>query len=322
MKYDMKINLLNILAEKMCMARTVAITGHKNPDGDSLCSVLALAKLIQINFNKMPICIYDGNIPDMFDNIPLRERMQYYTHVSLIKPFDLVFVLDYGTKNHIGGAIPFVDKAKFVVEIDHHKNSDRIADLCLDKESSSSVGEIIFDIANKMGWQKDKDVNDLLAMSILTDTGFLKYSKNGTPFRIMAKLVESGVDINQLSNLLNNKPRKTVLTEAAVTSRAEFFYNGRLVIAVIDANDYKNLDGRGDIILSLLGQIKGVEYIALLKQQKENQIGVSLRSKTRPVNAIATLLGGGGHDCAAGAVVPDTLDNVKAKILELFRGVK
>lgn len=318
----MKADALKILIDKIQGAKRILISGHKNPDGDSLCSVLALSRLLKINFDKNAVCVYDGNIPDMFDNVPLRDTMQYHEHMNLSKAFDLVFVLDYGTKNHIGGAMPAVEKAKFVIEIDHHKNDDTIGNLCLNNDKSSSVGEIIFDIAKKADWKADEVVNDLLAISILTDTGFFKYTREGTALRIMAKLVDSGVDIDRLSNLLNNKPRKTVLTEAAVASRTEFFYHGSLAIAIIDSKDYKNLDGRGDIVLSLLGQIKGVEYIALLKQQKEKQIGVSLRSKTKSVNHIAMALGGGGHDCAAGAVVCDSLENVHAKILELFRGAK
>ena len=31
-------------------AKSIAIMGHKNPDGDSMCSVLALGHLIEQNF--------------------------------------------------------------------------------------------------------------------------------------------------------------------------------------------------------------------------------------------------------------------------------
>lgn len=318
----MKAEALNILINKIQGAKRILISGHKNPDGDSLCSVLALSRFIKLNFNKDPICVYDGNIPDMLDNVPLRDSMQYYSHVNLDKSADLLFILDYGTKNQIGGIMAAVNSAKYIIEIDHHKNDDNIGDLCLNNVKASSVGEIIFDIAQKFNWKTDAYANDLLAVSILTDTGFFKYSRTGKALRIMAKLVDDGVDIDRLSNLLNNKPRKTVLTEASVVSRAEFFYHGRLAMAIIDSKDYKNLDGRGDIVLSLLGQIKGVEYVVLLKYQKENQIGVSLRSKAGPVNDIASALGGGGHTYAAGAVVHDSLESVRAKVLELFRGIK
>ena len=122
-------------------------------------------------------------------------------------------------------------------------------------------------------------------------------------------------------DLLNNKPRKTIQTEAMVVANAEFFYRNRLAIAVVDSAAYKNLDGRGATALSLLAQIKGVEFIVLLKEQKENQIGVSMRSKSVPVNTIAEALGGGGHMYASGAVVSDNLENVKQKIVQLFKGV-
>ena len=63
-----------------------------------------------------------------------------------------------------------------------------------------------------------------------------------------------------------------------------------------------------------------VEYVVLLKEQKENQIGISLRSKRIPVNTIAESFGGGGHLCAAGAVVQDNLENVHKKVIEAFKG--
>lgn len=318
----MKSDVLNILVDKIKNAKTIAIAGHKNPDGDSLCSVLALSQLIKLNFGKDAVCIYDGNVPDMLDNVPLRERMHYYGRVDLSGAFDLVFVLDYGNKNHIAGAMPAVESGKFVIEIDHHKNDDTVGDLCINNDGAAAVGEIIFDIASKLNWIRDAAVNDLIAIAVLTDTGFFKYVRRGAILRIMAELVDDGVSIEGISNLLNNKPRKTVLTEASVVSRAEFFYHGRLALATIDAHDYKRLDGRGETVLSLLGQIKGVEYIVLLKRQKENQTGVSIRSRAKPVNEIAAALGGGGHAYAAGAVVYDSLDNVRTRILEIFKGAK
>ena len=58
----------------------------------------------------------------------------------------------------------------------------------------------------------------------------------------------------------------------------------------------------------------------MLKEQKANEIGLSIRSGNKPVNHIAEALGGGGHVCAAGAVVADSLENVRVKVIELFRG--
>ena len=92
-------------------------------------------------------------------------------------------------------------------------------------------------------------------------------------------------------------------------------------MAIIDSHQYKNIDGRGETVLNLLGQIRGLEYMVLLKEQKPNQIGVSLRGRPGyPVDKIAAALGGGGHELAAGAVVHDSLANVKKRVLDLFKG--
>ena len=61
------IKKIETLIEKIKQAKSIAISGHKNPDGDSLCSVLALMKIIELNFNKKATVIYDGNIPKELD---------------------------------------------------------------------------------------------------------------------------------------------------------------------------------------------------------------------------------------------------------------
>lgn len=313
---------IKVLTEKIRGAKTIAMLGHKNPDGDSMCSMLALARLIEINFGVRPLCVYDGNIPDGLENIPRRPMAKYVGHADISGVFDLVFVLDYGTPKHFGDCAPLVENARYTIEIDHHQNDAPVADLCIDDTSASATGEIIYEVMRAAKWKYDADVLDLLAIAILTDTGKFKYIDRARPLQIMADLVDEGVNIRRLIDSISGKPRKTIQAEAAVVSRAEFLFHGRVALATVETREYRQLDGRGDIVLGLLAQVKGVEYVIMLKRQKENQTGVSLRSQGRPVNHIAAALGGGGHVCAAGAVVADSLENVRAQILELLKGEK
>ena len=306
--------------EKIKTAKNIAIMGHKNPDGDSYCSVLALAKLIELNYGVRATCIYDGNIPEYLDEMPMRSWIKYYERVDLSEVYDLVILLDYGTPKHIGGARPIVDNARFIVEIDHHQNDEKLGALCLDDENAAAVGQIIFEIMKSANWTFDKDVLDLLAVALITDTGNFKFVRDGRVMQIMAELIDNGVVLRHLFEALRNKPRKSVVMEAGVVSRAQFWFKGKLAVAIVPHKDYKYLDGRGDTVLNLLGSIKGVEYIAMLKEQKENQTGVSLRSRGQPVNHIAEALGGGGHVCAAGAVLNEPVEDVLNRIIELFRG--
>lgn len=316
-------NETKLFLEKIESAKTILLVAHKNPDGDALCSVLALYQLIYLNYDKDSVCVYDGNVPQAFRYVPLRGRTHFFEHVDLTRPFDLAVLLDCGTLNNIGGTRCALDNAKCLVEIDHHKTDDRLGSFCIVDDTAAATACLLYDLMLDAGWKYDDKVLNLLALAILTDTGNFKYAKDGRSLRIMADLVDKGVDIQRLLELMNNKPRKTVQTEARVVADAEFYHHNRLAVAVVDSSDYKNLDGRGETTLSLLGQIKGVEFIALLKEQKENQIGVSLRSKFIPINHIAEKLGGGGHICAAGAVIhDDNLEHVKQKVIDLFKGVK
>lgn len=305
--------------ERIRNAKSIVLMGHKNPDGDSMCSVLALAHLIEENLGIDVLCVYDGNIPDALDNVPLRSRIKYFERVDLTQRFDVAIVMDYGNPVHIGGAQPLVDNAGFVIEIDHHKNENTVGDLCLNDDTAAATAVIVYNIMRMGNWVMDSYTADLLALAILTDTGNFKFSRNGDALRIVADLVDSGVNIRNLIEMMNNKPRKAVQLEARTAANAEFFYRGRLALATVIKKDYKYLDGRGEMILSLLGQIQGVDYIVLLKEQKPEQIGISIRSRKKPINHIAIQLGGGGHERAAGAIVRDTLENVRARVLELFK---
>lgn len=310
---------IELLIEKIKNAKSIAISGHKNPDGDALCSVLALKKIIELNFGKKPVVIYDGNIPKDLDNVPLRDSACFYAHIPEKTKYDLYLLVDYGTRKHLGGVEKFVNSADFVVEFDHHNNDDLVGTLCFDDTEKAAAAQIIYDVARKAKFEIDDDIRNLLAIGIITDTGNFKFVRRNDVLLDMASLVDAGVCIANLVNLLNNKDKKTVLVESKAASEAEFFMKGRLAIATIGRKDYKKLDGRGELVLRVLGEIHGVDYVVLLKEQRENQVGISFRSRNKPINKIAESFGGGGHLYAAGAVVQDSLENVHEQVINAFK---
>jgi len=315
------IERIKTFIEKVQNAKSIAISGHKNLDGDALCSALALMKIIELNFGKKATVIYDGNVPRDLDNVPLREEAIFHKNIPEKAKYDLYILVDYGTRKHLGEIEKYVNAADFVIEFDHHFNDDLVGNLCFDDEEKAATAQVIYDMVKVVNFTIDQNVVDLLMLAIITDTGKFKFVRSSDVFKDSAKLVAAGADITHLMNLLNNKDKKTVLVESKAVSQAEFLMKGRLALATITHEDYKKLDGRGETVLSLLGQIHGVQYIVLLKEQKENRIGISIRSRQTPINQIAESFGGGGHLCAAGAVVEDTLENVRSKIINAFKGM-
>lgn len=312
---------LDVLVDKIKSAKSIAIAGHKNPDGDAVCSALALMNIIELNFNKVATVIYDGNVPKDLDKIPLRKNLCHHSKLPASAKYDLIILVDYGTRSHLGGAEKYVEAADFVIEFDHHFNNDTVGNLCFDNPEKAATSEIIYDMVCALGLKTNQDIINLLTIAIITDTGNFKFARNSDVLRTTANLVDAGANITYLVNLLNNKDKKTVLVESAAVANAEFFMKGRLVVTAIRHPDYKKLDGRGELVLNLLAQISGVEFVVLLKEQKENQIGISIRSKTVPINQIAESFGGGGHLCAAGAVVMDSFDNVHDNVINAFKGM-
>ena len=315
------IEKIKTFIEKVQNAKSIAISGHKNLDGDALCSALALMKIIELNFGKKATVIYDGNVPRDLDYVPLREEAVFHKNLPENAKYDLYILVDYGTRKHLGEIEKYVNAADFVIEFDHHFNDDLVGNLCFDNETKAATAQVIYDMVKGADFTIDQNVVDLLMLAIITDTGKFKFVRSSDVFKDSAKLVAAGADITRLMNLLNNKDKKTVLVESKAVSQAEFLMKGRLALATINHEDYKKLDGRGETVLSLLDQIHGVQYIVLLKEQKENRIGISIRSRQTPINQIAESFGGGGHLCAAGAVVEDTLENVRTKIINAFKGM-
>ena len=122
-------------------AKSIAIMGHKNPDGDAICSVLAMARLIELNYDKEVTCVYDGNIPDNLDDVPLRKKFRFFEKIEEDARVDVAIVMDMDCRvtHNIGGAARFMERARDVIEIDHHQNEDKdCCALCIDDDTAAA----------------------------------------------------------------------------------------------------------------------------------------------------------------------------------------
>ena len=182
----MKKKIENLI-EKIKNAKTIAISGHKNPDGDSLCSALALMKIIELNFNKKPIVIYDGNIPQELDYVPLRKDACYHTHIPEDKKYDLYILVDYGTRKNLGAIEKMAEKANYIIEFDHHYNDGVMGELCFDDAEKAATSQILYDIVRAAKFEINQDVINLLTLAIITDTGNFKFVRHSDVLRDAAE---------------------------------------------------------------------------------------------------------------------------------------
>ena len=107
----------------------------------------------------------------------------------------------------------------------------------------------------------------------------------------------------------------------------ELYFENKVALAQITQEMLEDCNAKmedSEGIISFLRGISPVEVAILLKEFKDDEIKVSMRSKRYiDVSKICSVFGGGGHIRAAGCTINESIDKAKTLILneikELFR---
>ncbi|WP_313162938.1 bifunctional oligoribonuclease/PAP phosphatase NrnA [Sedimentibacter sp.] len=318
---NLKMNDVTEIFNLINNSKNICIAGHKAPDGDCIGSVMALYEFIKPLNKNLTVCI-DGIIPYnykqfMDEDILLKE----YNN----EEFDLLFVLDCSDKERLGKFKDVFNNIKTSVCIDHHKTNEGFADINIIDTEISSTGELLYDILKISGRELTKKIATNIYIAILTDTGKFSYSNtSGETHKKTAELIELGVDISQIDNIIyNSKPSNIVKAYIECISSLELYYNNKFAITCITRDILERNDVEmGDIdgVVEFLREIKEVEVSCVLKEYDSSETKVSLRAKNNiDVSHISVKYGGGGHAKAAGFEIKETIENTKKILIETFK---
>ncbi len=314
--------MLDKIADIIMASDTIAILPHVFADGDALGSSFALALALSA-MGKNADVLLEEKVPLLYDFLPGRHFSSVY--VKSEKRYDLALALDCGDMERLGRRKEVFDSANSTANIDHHNTNTGFAVQNHVDTTSSSTGEIIFTLLDKMGHKAGADVAVNLYAAISTDTGGFRYS-NTTPRThiIASELIGQGVDVAELSRTVFDTAsyEKVKLTGAAIQS-LELIENGRIAVMTL-TNEMISKTGAGeedsDGIINIARNIRGVEAAVMLRQLDNGEIKVNLRSnKYVDVSAVAGRFSGGGHKRAAGFTTADDLIRVKAGLLDELR---
>ncbi len=311
----MKITM-EAAAEKLMAAKSLLITAHVNPDGDAVGSSLALAAFMRSRGKKAEVWI-DDKLPKNLSFLP--------GYQEIIRPeegrktdAELFVILDtapdrVGIVGRLAGDIP-------VLNIDHHISNEGGADFIYN-DKRAATAEIIYEIVDHLGGGFPLEVAVPLYTGMATDTGFFKYS-NTRPetMRAAAKLLESGVRPERVSEALEEKPESAVRGQAAALQTMELAYDGRVAGLYLDKDLTATLESTEGFI-DFVRVIEGVDVAVLIKCVEDNFCRVSVRSKGLDVSQMAVKFGGGGHIRAAGFSVKKPLAEAKQDVLEALQEV-
>jgi phosphoesterase RecJ-like protein len=306
-------------------AQSILITSHRDPDGDSIGSQLALAELLK-NRNKNFHIVNQGELPGKYRFLDDQQRISNLNSVTGKQDqpmnFDLVFVLDSTCLERIGEVAKLIPPGITMINIDHHPDNERFGTFNYINEEASAVGEMICELLRYNSFPLTAQLATQLYAAILTDTGRFKFS-NTTPLclRTCAELVEAGADPRYITNQIYfNHSLPFLKLLGLVLSRPQILFGGKVCAMIIRRENLKELgvepnemEGVVDYTLFL----QGVEVGLLFTEKENGKTKVNLRSQNEyDVSKVARIFGGGGHRNAAGCTLDLTLPEAQQTIIE------
>ncbi len=300
----------------------ILILTHRSPDGDTLGSAYAVCRALR-QMGKRANVICDDVITDkysyLYDGLDSTDFEPQF--ILAVDVADLRLL--GGLKNIYGERVDLC--------IDHHASNTGYAENLL-LEDRAACAEIIYELLKVLGTPIDKKIAECIYTGISTDTGCFRYSNvRAHTFETAAALMAAKPDIYSINRVMFEIKRFARLQlEAYLTRTMTFFAEGRIGICTIPSSIRQELSLTEDDVDDISGyarKIEGVELAAMLREQADGTVKISLRSgKVYDAGAICVALGGGGHFSAAGATVRGTpaeaADILLAEIYELYPELK
>jgi phosphoesterase RecJ-like protein len=296
-------NPVDLISQKIHENQNIAITSHLRPDGDSICTGLALyymgkslgKNIAHINKDKTPLPF--KNFPDV-ENITIGQ----------IPPneYDIVILLECANvsrsgQNHLDNT--------FKINIDHHHSNDYYGDINWVDPDAPAVACMAYTLGEKLGIEFTPKIASHLYCAVVSDTGSFQFSNTkAQSFEVSYKLIKHGASPIKVSELLfnNNSPEKIKLL-GQVLSTLTMNAKGNIALITMFKKNLEDLNIKEidtEDITTLARSIKDVKIVLFFKEMEKDTYRVSLRSKGSANSAmVAEHFGGGGHLHAAGFTV-------------------
>jgi len=294
---------IQLIKNKILKSKRIAITSHLRPDGDSICTSLALYFMGKLLGKEMAI-INKDETPFPFNHFPDIEHIKigqiqsgYYDAVILL---ECANVLRSGQDNLT---------KDFKINMDHHFSNDFYADINWVDPEAAAVGSMAFLLGEKLDITFTPQIANHLYCALVSDTGSFQFSNTrARSFEVCFKLIELGASpINVSEQLFNNNPPEKIKLLGVVLSTLRMNDKGNIATITMFKKNLDDLNLKEietEDITTLARSIKGVQMVLFFKEIRDNTYRISIRSKGEANAAlVAEHFGGGGHKHAAGFTV-------------------
>ena len=329
MKKEEILAIQNLLATP----KKIAIIPHRSPDGDAMGSTLALYHFL-LKLNHKPVVISPNDFPNFLAWLPSAETVLIYENDrencnKILNEAELVFTLDFNALHRTGEMEQVLNKLSApMIMIDHHQKPDSYATVTYSDTAIGSTCEMIYNLISFLDKKTliDKTIATCIYTGITTDSGSFRFpSTTSTTHRIVAELIDLGIDNSEIHNLLfdDNSSNRLQLLGRALQNIKVFpeYKTSYITLSQKELDEFHYQKGDTEGIVNYGLTIKGINFAAIFIEHKdENIIKISFRSQgSFDVNQFAREnFNGGGHINAAGGKSYESMKATTNKFEDLL----
>lgn len=309
-------------------AKKIVVVQADNPDVDSLTSALALEAILG-NLDKKVVLYCGVDLPSYLHYLPGWGRVTR----DMPKQFDVSVIVDTSSDSLLeqlgkSGAKSWL-AAKPSVVLDHHTTDATISFasvMC--NYSAVATAEIIYELAQILGWPLDHETRKLLAMGILSDSlGLMSQSTTARSIHVIGELVEGGVNLAELESVRRETLRRDpelIHYKGRLLERVEFHGDNRIAVVSIpweEIEKYSPLYNPSMLVLDDMRLAKGTNVAVAFKFYTDGKVTAKIRCNYGYgiADKLAEHFGGGGHPLASGFKITDgrSHDNIKSETIKI-----
>lgn len=286
---------------------------HKNPDGDTLGTGLALAQYVQSIH--VPFVLYCATpVTSSIATLPLACTIVSDRHIVEQAECDVIVACDAGDAEFVGLSCWVAIEKAFIINIDHHPTNTLYGALNIVVPGAASTTEVLLNLFRAWRIAITPTMATLLLLGLIVDTD--EFSNPGTSASALASagvLVRSGANFSRMRSFVRASKRVGALKIwGTVLERLGYapLYDVAFTM-IVHEDTASSLQGSMiEGIPNFLNCLRETSMTIVLKEMSDGRVHCSFRTVRDDIDvgALAKRLGGGGHRKAAGFFIRGRLE--------------
>jgi len=314
----MSKSVIRAVEQLITPAQHVLLITHMSPDGDAIGSLLAMGSLLR-DQGKEVVLACEDSAPDSVAWLPGASEVARQANGSV----DLVIALDCSDQGRMGSVYQDRFASAPLLNVDHHITNTRFGTLNWVAPSCVATAQMVFYLAQALGWQVTEPVAVCLLAGLVTDTRSFRTSNvDSAALRVTLQLMEAGASLSQVTRQsVDQQPLARVRLFADAVNGLQL-EDGILWTRVTRAMRQRWAvpdNGTSGLSNSLAG-VREAQVTVVFAERDNGTIDVGFRAAPGyDVSRVAASLGGGGHPQASGCTLTGGLEQVQDQVLTKVR---